>query len=110
VKDRREDYAKPGRPQLSRNVVEEFCRRHHIKKLSVFGSYLTDAFGPESDIDFLVEFDPSFIPGLLDVAGMEIELSALLGGRKVDIRTAEDLSRYFRDEVVAGAELRYAEG
>jgi uncharacterized protein len=74
------------------------------------GRNLREDFGPESDIDFLVEFDPAHIPGLLDVAGMEIELSELLGGRRVDLRTAEDLSRYFRDEVVAAAEEQYAEG
>jgi predicted nucleotidyltransferase len=67
-------------------------------------------FGPESDIDFLVEFDSQHIPTLFDVAGMEIELSELLNGRKVDLRTPQDLSRYFRDEVVAHAEVQYAEG
>jgi hypothetical protein len=89
--------------------MKDFCRRHHIRKLSIFGSYLREDFGPESDVDFLVEFDPEHIPGLFDVAGMEIELSEMLG-RKVDLRTAEDLSRYFRDEVVAQAEVQYAEG
>ncbi|MFH0822215.1 MAG: nucleotidyltransferase family protein, partial [Pseudomonadota bacterium] len=82
---------------------------HHITKLAIFGSYLRQDFGPQSDIDFLVEFDRENIPGLLDVAGMEIELSEALG-RKVDLRTAQDLSRYFRDEVVAAAEVQYAEG
>ena len=97
------------RPDISKDLIEEFCRKHHIRKLSIFGSYLRDDFGPESDIDFLVEFDPEHIPTLFDVAGMEIELSDLLKGRKVDIRTAQDLSRYFRDEVVAQAEVQYAE-
>ena len=98
------------RPGIPKSLIEEFCRRHHIKKLSIFGSYLREDFGPESDIDFLVEFDPYHIPTLFDIAGMEIELSELLGGRKVDVRTAQDLSRYFRDEVVAQAEVQYAEG
>jgi hypothetical protein len=90
-------------------LIEEFCRKHHIRKLSVFGSYLREDFGSESDIDFLVEFDPEHIPGLLRIAGMERELSEILGGRKVDLRTARDLSRYFRDHVVASAEVQYAE-
>jgi uncharacterized protein len=97
------------RPIIPKNFLKDFCRRHHIRKLFIFGSYLRDDFGPESDVDFLVEFDPEHIPGLFDVAGMEIELSEMLG-RKVDLRTAEDLSRYFRDEVVAQAEVQYAEG
>jgi predicted nucleotidyltransferase len=97
------------RPIIPDTFIKDFCRRHHIRKLSVFGSYLREDFGPESDIDFLVEFDPEHIPGLLDVAGMEIELSERLG-RKVDLRTAQDLSRYFRDEVVAQAKEQYAEG
>jgi predicted nucleotidyltransferase len=95
-------------PPISRDFIEDFCQRHHIRKLSVFGSYLREDFGPESDIDFLVEFDPEHIPGLLEIAGMEIELSRVLG-RKVDLRTALDLSRYFRDEVLERAEVQYAE-
>jgi predicted nucleotidyltransferase len=97
------------RPIIPHDFIRNFCRRHHIRKLSIFGSYLSEDFGPESDIDFLVEFDQGHIPTLFDVAGMEIELSEPLG-RKVDLRTAEDLSRYFRDEVVAQAEVQYAEG
>jgi uncharacterized protein len=97
------------RPHIPKHVVETFCRRHHIRKLSIFGSYLREDFGPESDIDFLVEFDPDHIPGLLGIAGMERELSDLLDGRKVDLRTAQDLSRFFRDHVVASAEVQYAE-
>lgn len=96
-------------PDIPKNLIEDFCKKHHIKKLSIFGSYLRNDFGPESDIDFLVEFDPSHIPGLLRIAGMERELSELLGGRKVDLRTAQDLSRYFRDQVVASAEVQYAD-
>jgi len=106
--DRRDSVSKK-RPDIPKDVIESFCRRHHITKLSVFGSYLREDFGPESDIDFLVEFDRGHIPTLFDVAGMEIELSEMLG-RKVDLRTAEDLSRYFRNEVVAQAKVQYAEG
>ena len=68
---------------------------------------LGESFRPESDVDVLVEFEPEHVPGLLTLAGLEIELSELLG-RKADVRTAEDLSRYFRDEVVAKAQLMYA--
>lgn len=97
------------RPIIPRDFIKDFRRKYHIRKLSIFGSYLREDFGPESDIDFLVEFDPEHIPGLLEIAGMEIALSQALG-MKVELRTAEDLSRYFRDEVVAQAEVQYAEG
>jgi uncharacterized protein len=97
------------RPELPQSLIEDFCKRHHIKKLAVFGWYVQGDFGPESDIDFLVEFDAEHIPTLLDVAGMEIELSEFLGGRKVDLRTPQDLSRYFRDQVIAEAQVQYAE-
>jgi len=86
--------------------LKDFCERNHMRKLSLFGSVLTPRFGPESDIDVLVEFDPAHLPGFLTLAGMEIELSEKLG-RRVDIRTAEDLSRYFRAEVVASARPQY---
>ena len=88
--------------------IERFCRKHHILRLALFGSALREDFGPSSDIDLLVEFDPNHIPGFIRLAGMEIELSKLLG-RKVDMRTPEDLSRYFRKEVVDSAEVQYAE-
>ncbi len=87
--------------------LAEFCRRNHICRLSLFGSILRDDFGPDSDVDFLVEFEPGKTPGLFGIAAMEIELSEMIG-RKADLRTVEDLSRYFRDEVVREAELQYA--
>ena len=90
--------------ELPKGRIEEFCKRHHIKKLSLFGSALRDDFTPESDLDILVEFDPAHIPGLIRLAGMEIELTSILG-RKVDMRTAQDLSRYFRDEVLNSAQV-----
>ena len=86
-----------------------FCRRNGIRKLAFFGSVLREDFRPDSDVDVLVEFEPGRTPGLLRLASMERELSELLGGRKVDLRTPQDLSRYFRDEVVAGAEVQYAQ-
>ena len=88
-------------------MIGAFCRRHHIVKLSFFGSVLRDDFGPDSDVDVLVQFDRQHIPTLLEVAAMESELSQLLA-RKADLRTPEDLSRYFRDDVVATAKVQYA--
>lgn len=87
--------------------IKEFCRRHHIKRLSFFGSVLRDDFGPESDIDVLVEFEKDKVPGLIRLAGMELELSLILGGRKVDINTPKCLSRYFRERVLSEAETQY---
>jgi uncharacterized protein len=89
------------------DALASLCRRHHIRRLSLFGSTLTGATRPDSDIDLLVEFEPTAQPTLLTMARIELELSDLLGGRKVDLRTAQDLSRYFRDEVVRLAELQY---
>jgi uncharacterized protein len=86
--------------------IAEFCNRHHIRKLTLFGSVLRDDFGPDSDVDVLVEFEPGCTVGLLTMAGLEIELSGILG-RKVDLRTPGDLSRYFRDEVVRTSEVQF---
>ncbi len=88
--------------------LTDFCQRHHIRKLSFFGSVLREDFNDQSDVDVLVEFDPEHIPGLITLAGMENELSLMLGGRAVDLRTPEDLSRYFRAEVMMNAEVQYA--
>jgi predicted nucleotidyltransferase len=93
---------------VEREKVAEFCRRRHIRRLSLFGSVLRPDFGPDSDVDVLVEFQPGRVVGLIRLAGMERELSGVVG-RKVDIRTAADLSRYIRDEVLATAEVLYAE-
>lgn len=94
--------------QLPQQQVAEFCRRHHIRKLAVFGSVLHGDARPDSDVDVLVEFEPGHVPGLIRLAGMELELSALLGGRKVDLNTPLCLSPYFRAEVLAEAEPVYA--
>ena len=95
-------------PQLaiSGEEIEAFCLRHHIRKLSLFGSILTPRFRAESDIDVLVEFEPGRVPGYFDLAGMELEFSEMLG-RKVDLRTPQELSRYFRDKVVTSAAAQY---
>ena len=92
---------------ISKRSLTAFCQENGIRRLAVFGSALRDDFGPDSDIDLLVEFEPDRIPGLLDFAGMELTLSELFAGRKVDLRTAEDLSPYFRQEVLAKAEVQY---
>ena len=93
---------------VPKGKIAEFCRRNHIHKLYLFGSVLRDNFRPDSDIDVLVEFEPGHVLGFFRLFDMEMELSALFGGRKVDLRTPQDLSRYFRDEVLATAELHYA--
>jgi hypothetical protein len=94
--------------EIPKEKLAEFCHRHHIRKLSLFGSVLTESFTPESDVDVLVEFEPERTPGMLRMAGLELELSELLG-RKVDLRTAAELSRYFREEVVCSGEIQYAQ-
>jgi len=88
--------------------IAEFCRKHHIKKLAVFGSALRSDFRDDSDIDVLVEFEPDHIPGLAFFA-MADELSEILG-RKVDLNTPQCLSRYFRDKVLEEAVVQYVEG
>jgi hypothetical protein len=95
------------RIEVPRQLLAEFCRRHHIRRLSLFGSVLGEGFGPESDVDVLVEFEADKVPGLFRLAGLEMELSELLGGRKVDMNTPKCLSPYFRDKVVAEAEEQY---
>jgi len=89
--------------------IDSFCRRSRIKKLSFFGSVLRDDFSPASDVDVLVEFMPGTTVGFIRLAGMEMELSNILG-RKVDLRTPAELSRYFRQDVLNTAEVQYAEG
>ena len=88
-------------------ALAALCRRYRIRRLSLFGSTLKGTDRPDSDVDLLVEFEPDARPSLLTMAEIELELSPLLGGRKVDLRTAGDLSRYFRDEVVRMAEPQY---
>lgn len=86
--------------------IGEFCRRNHIRRLSLFGSVLRDDFRPESDIDLLVEFDPEHIPGYFRLSAMERELSGLLG-RKVDLRTPGEISDYYLDRVLASSRVWY---
>lgn len=93
--------------KLDAATLARFCQTHQICLLALFGSQLKGTAGPDSDIDLLVEFEPDARPTLLDMAQIEIDLSRALGGRKVDVRTPQDLSRYFRDEVLRTAEVQY---
>lgn len=102
-----------GAKSMARNLSPDaetlagFCRQHHIRRLALFGSRLKGTARPDSDIDLLVEFEQGHTPGLLGISGLEIELSGLMGC-KVDLRTAADLSRHFRESVVRSAEVMYA--
>ena len=91
---------------IPRDRIAEFCRRNRIRRLALFGSILRDDFGPDSDIDVLVEFEPGARVGMIRLAGMEIELGELLG-RKVDMNTPGFLSPYYRDRVLAEAQVQY---
>jgi predicted nucleotidyltransferase len=94
--------------ELPLDEIRDFCRRHHIRKLAFFGSVLRPDFGPDSDIDVLVEFDPAHIPGLSFFA-MQDELGEILG-RRVDLNTPRDISPLFREEVMRGTEVVYGDG
>lgn len=93
---------------VDRESLAAFCRSRGIKRLALFGSRLKGTARRDSDVDLLVEFESSARPSLLDMAQMEVDLSDMLGGLSVDLRTADELSRYFRDEVVASAEPLHA--
>jgi predicted nucleotidyltransferase len=96
-----------SRIQVDSGLIAQFCRKHHIRKLAFFGSVLREDFRPDSDVDVLVEFEHNQEPGLMRLARMERELAEMIG-RPVDMRTPEDLSHLFRNEVVEGAEVQYA--
>ncbi|MHC4441687.1 MAG: nucleotidyltransferase family protein [Planctomycetota bacterium] len=98
-----------NRLHISSEQLAEFCQRNHIRKLAFFGSVLRDDFCEDSDVDVLVEFEPGIPVGFIRLAGIERELSHIIG-HKVDMRTPADLSRYFRDEVVRSAEVQYVQG
>jgi hypothetical protein len=91
--------------EINQEKVAEFCRKNHIRKLAFFGSVLRDDFGPESDVDILVEFEPGHVPGLA-FFDMEAELSKIIN-RKADLNTPGFLSKYFRDKVMKEAEVKY---
>ncbi len=87
-------------------AIAEFCRRHHIRKLSLFGSVLRDDFGPDSDVDVLVDFEPGHVVGF-EIFDIEEELSRLVGGRRVDIVNEKYLNRWLRHRVLAAAEVQF---
>ena len=92
---------------ITKEQIANFCKKNQIRKFAFYGSVLRDDFGPKSDIDVLVELAPNHTIGLFEIAQMEIDLSELMGGRKVDLRTPQDLSKYFRDKVIAEAVVQY---
>ncbi|MEN6400680.1 MAG: nucleotidyltransferase family protein [Armatimonadia bacterium] len=94
---------------LPRERLAEFCRRHHVKRLSLFGSILRDDFTAASDVDVLVEFEAGHTVDFFTLFDMEEELSDMLGGRRVEINTPPSLSQFFRDEVLTEAEVQYAQ-
>lgn len=93
--------------EVDHEDLAAFCRQNGIRRLALFGSVSRRQQSPDSDIDLLVEFEPGRTPGLIRLASLELKLSRLLGGREVELRTYEDLSRHFRDEVRAKATALY---
>ncbi len=96
-----------GRVSIPRKKIAAFCAAHHITKLAFFGSVIRDDFGPDSDIDVLVEFEPGRVPGFFGLFEMEEELSAILGRERVEMKTPEDLSPYFRNDVLEQMRVEY---
>ena len=94
----------------TKSALPDSARNTKSGALALFGSVLPEDFHPDSDIEVLVDFEPAHMPGLFGIARTERELSAIFGGRKVDLRTAEDLSRYSRRDVLREAEVQYAQG
>jgi hypothetical protein len=92
---------------IPRDRISIFCCQYQIKRLALFGSVLRDNFRSDSDIDIIVEFLPGKRVSMLTMARIERELSLIFGGRKVDLRTPAELSRYFRDDVMQKAEVCY---
>jgi predicted nucleotidyltransferase len=99
-------YSGIPRIEIPKPWIEKFCRAHHIVKMALFGSVLSDHFSETSDVDILVEFDPKHVPGLFEIVDMKDELSKNIG-REVDLRTPEDISKFFRNEVIQQSYLLY---
>jgi hypothetical protein len=93
--------------EVTSDEIVKFCHRHHIRKLAFFGSVLSSDFRPDSDVDVLVEFETGHVPGLFKLAEMKREFSSMLSNREVDLCTPQDLSHYFREEVIASAKVQY---
>ena len=94
---------------IPEETLADFCYRHHIRKLSFFGSVLSDSFSPSSDVDVLVEFEPDHVPGFKLIQTQD-ELSSILGGREVDLVTPKFLNRRIREKVLREAQVQYAQG
>jgi predicted nucleotidyltransferase len=94
---------------ITKLELKKFCNKNNIIKLSLFGSALRDELKKDSDIDLLVEFKKGYTPSYFELYRMEAELANLFNGRKVDLRTPGDLSKYFREEVMLGSEVLYTE-
>lgn len=97
-----------ARMSFDQERLAELCRRHRIRKLALFGSILRDDFGPESDVDVLVDFEPGHVPGLFGLHRIEREISALFGDRRVDLLTFRSLNPHLRDRILSAAEVQYA--
>lgn len=98
------------RPLADPDQLAQLCQHHRIRQLALFGSRLKGSHRPDSDVDLLVEFEPGTRVTLLDMAQIELDLSPLFGGAKVDLRTPQELSRYFRAEVLHSAQPQYVAG
>lgn len=94
---------------IPKDRIADFCHRNRIRRLALFGSVLRDDFGPESDVDVLVEFEPDTKVGFFTLYDLEQELSRILGGRRVEMNTPRSLSKYFRDRVLSEAEALYGQ-
>jgi predicted nucleotidyltransferase len=99
----------PDSIAIARPLLAQFCKLHGVRRLSLFGSALTPSFRTDSDIDLLIEFEPDMTPSLLKLAALERDISSILGGRRVDLRTSEDLSRYFRTDILNSAQFLYGQ-
>jgi predicted nucleotidyltransferase len=95
-----------ARINIPKEIIDDFCKRHQIRRLSFFGSVLREDFGPDSDIDILVEFKPGTRMGLITLSGLEIELGKIIG-RRVDLNTPGFLSKYYRNQILAEADVQY---
>jgi len=95
-----------ARVSIPKDIIAEFCKRNRIRRLFFFGSVLREDFSSDSDVDILVEFEPGTRVGLIRLSGLEIELGNIVG-RKVDLNTSGFLSKYYRDQVLAEADIQY---
>ena len=98
----------PAHLELDRDQLASFCRRHHVRRLALFGSVLRDDFGPDSDVDVLVEFEADHVPGFIALHALEEELAQFMSGHPVDLVTAGALNHRIRERVLASAEVQFA--